>query len=351
MKQFLYILVFLLFPSFLWSQGYTPGRTAVMLRPGTTLPSTCTIGEVWFDTDATAGGNIYGCTAADTWTAQGSGGAELSENKGITGGYPGLELSAGAPAAGSCDGNGWVVVDTTNEDLYFCSDGAGGNPRLSHANSVAYTSVQGDSGSATPPAAGATVTFVGGTGLTSVAADGSPDTVTFNIDNHVKSIYFPAGALSTDGTQCAAPAEVTINSGPKTWTIICTDNDGSTIYGHVVMPDSWNAGTVTFELEYLQTAADTAVMNSDIAAMCRGAGETINNTWGSEIAIDDAAVSGSNIVDHTTSAAVTADGTCAAGDTLFFRWQLDATGTTTAVATLHILGVKMEYSVVGGGSD
>ena len=82
----------------------------------------------------------------------------------------------------------------------------------------------------------------------------------------------------------------------------------------------------------------------DITCMCRGAGETVNNTWGTEIAIDDAAVTGSNAVDHTTSAAMTCNGTCAAGDTLFWRYQLDATGTTTAVATLHFVGWKMEYT-------
>jgi hypothetical protein len=159
-----------------------------------------------------------------------------------------------------------------------------------------------------------------------------------------KSVWFGAGSLSTDGTQCAAPAEVTINSGPKIWTIICTDNDSSTIYGSAKMPDNWDAGTVTFDHVYIQTAADTAVLNGDIAAQCRGNGEVPSSTWGTEIAIDDAAVVGSNSNDITTSAAVTPAGTCAAGDMLYFRYQLDATGTTTAVATLHTLGFRMEYS-------
>jgi len=160
-----------------------------------------------------------------------------------------------------------------------------------------------------------------------------------------KSVWFGAGALSTDGTQCAAPAEVTINSGPKLFTIICTDNDASTIYGSVGMPDSYDGGTVTFEGQFIQTAANTSAMNSDIAAECKGTGETVNSTWGTEVAMDIANMTGSNAIDHVTSAAVTANGTCAAGDTLFFRWQLDAAGTTTAVATLHVVGFKMEYSV------
>lgn len=159
----------------------------------------------------------------------------------------------------------------------------------------------------------------------------------------LKSVWFGAGSLSTDGTQCAAPAEVTINSGPKLWTIICTDNDASTIYGSVKMPDAWDGGTVTFEHVYIQTAADTGALNGDIAAQCYGNGEVVGSTW-NEVAIDDAAVTGSSKNDFTTSAAVTPAGTCAAGDMLYFRYQLDATGTTTAVATLHTVGLKMEYS-------
>jgi hypothetical protein len=160
-----------------------------------------------------------------------------------------------------------------------------------------------------------------------------------------KSVWFGAGSLSTDGTQAAAPSEATINSGPKIWTIITTDNDAATIYGSVKMPDSWDGGTVTFEHVYIQTAADTSALNGDIAAQCHGNGETVDSTWGTEVAIDDAAVTGSSKNDFTTSAAVTPAGTCAAGDMLYFRYQLDATGTTTAVATLHHVGFKMEYSI------
>jgi hypothetical protein len=168
---------------------------------------------------------------------------------------------------------------------------------------------------------------------------------THNYTALLKSAWFGAGALSTDGTQCANPAEVTINSGPKIWTAICTDNDGSTMYGSLKMPDGWNAGTVTFQHVYLQTAANTGALNGDIAAQCRGNGEVPSSTWGTEVAIDDAAVVGSGSNDMTTSAAVTPAGTCAAGDMLYFRYQLDAAGTTTPVATLHHLGFMMKYTV------
>jgi hypothetical protein len=168
---------------------------------------------------------------------------------------------------------------------------------------------------------------------TSDAAHSETQTYTWN-----------AAGMDGDGVYCGYASQIQLNSGPYHQVIICQDSDSSTITGHVVMPDGWDAGTVTFELEYVQTAADTNVLNSDVACACRGVGETINNTWGTEIAIDDAAVTGSNGVDQTTSAAVTCNGTCAAGDTMYFRWQMDAAGTTTAVATFNVLGMKMEFT-------
>ena len=47
-------------------------------------PATCTIGETYFATDASAGSNVHGCTAANTWSAQGGGQTALAvENFGV----------------------------------------------------------------------------------------------------------------------------------------------------------------------------------------------------------------------------------------------------------------------------
>jgi hypothetical protein len=81
---------------------------------------------------------------------------------------------------------------------------------------------------------------------------------------------------------------------------------------------------------------------------CRASADTINNTWGTEIAMDITNMSGSNKIDKVTTAAITPNGTCTGGGKLLqFRWQMDATGTTTAVATLHVVGFKLEYGVTG----
>ena len=42
------------------------------VRTGTALPGTCTVGDQFFKTDATAGQNLYGCTGSNVWTVLGA---------------------------------------------------------------------------------------------------------------------------------------------------------------------------------------------------------------------------------------------------------------------------------------
>lgn len=44
------------------------------VKAGTSAPGTCAVGELFFDTDATAGQNLLVCSATNIWTAQGGGG-------------------------------------------------------------------------------------------------------------------------------------------------------------------------------------------------------------------------------------------------------------------------------------
>jgi hypothetical protein len=43
------------------------------VQVGTTLPATCQVGQLFFKSNATAGSNLYGCTAANTWSVEANG--------------------------------------------------------------------------------------------------------------------------------------------------------------------------------------------------------------------------------------------------------------------------------------
>ena len=68
-----------------YSAGLQHFGAAQMLMPvGTANPATCTVGQVFFRSDSTAGQNWWFCTATNTWTQQLSGGGAVSVFTGST---------------------------------------------------------------------------------------------------------------------------------------------------------------------------------------------------------------------------------------------------------------------------
>lgn len=64
--------IFLIFVFAVTAFGQTQASRFIPLS-GTTPPATCTVGELFYDTDAPAGSNLYACTATNTWTLQSGG--------------------------------------------------------------------------------------------------------------------------------------------------------------------------------------------------------------------------------------------------------------------------------------
>lgn len=159
-------------------------------------------------------------------------------------------------------------------------------------------------------------------------------------------MYWDAGSMSTDGTNCTVPAEVTIASGPKTWTVNCpTASASAFVYGKTQMPDGWNGGTVMFTASSVNTnATPSGTYILTFAAQCRTPGtDTIDGTWTGTQTSTATFATQNRPVAATTAALTPVGSTCAGGDILFWR-AISNTGTTTQEATAYILGVKMEYT-------
>lgn len=73
-------------PTFDWRLGLSiPNQTGAFAS----MPSTCTVGQMYFAIDQTAGKNLYGCTTTNTWTLEsGSSGSSSSSSP-----PPGLMVS------------------------------------------------------------------------------------------------------------------------------------------------------------------------------------------------------------------------------------------------------------------
>ncbi|MGB7759255.1 MAG: hypothetical protein WBL61_05470 [Bryobacteraceae bacterium] len=91
-----------------WSaQGGQPGAGAMMQGTLASMPATCTVGQTYFATDASAGANLYGCPTANTWVSEG--GSQTIDSNGVTvGSRPTTNFLTGAGLIS-------VITDTGTE--------------------------------------------------------------------------------------------------------------------------------------------------------------------------------------------------------------------------------------------
>lgn len=88
------------------------------LPSSTTLPVTCSTGDVYMDTDATSGRRIYACESANTWALQGDGSS--GSIGGTTGATDNALLRADGVGGSTVQASGCTVSDT---DVLTCPGG------------------------------------------------------------------------------------------------------------------------------------------------------------------------------------------------------------------------------------
>ena len=105
------------------SIDFSSASSTKPLRAGSNLPATCSVGELFFETGASPGLNIYLCAAVNVWTGAGvTGFSQLSGTAAVaqlpaTVQY--FQSGVGAPA-GACMAGQNTYLDTSNLDYWFC---------------------------------------------------------------------------------------------------------------------------------------------------------------------------------------------------------------------------------------
>jgi hypothetical protein len=93
-------------------------------KTGTTLPSNCSVGEVFFKTNAVTGANVFGCTASNAWTVEG--GLLGSASLGLTDFATQLSANRVTVAPGRVKFNGFPCTNFTTNAVVTLNSGSGG---------------------------------------------------------------------------------------------------------------------------------------------------------------------------------------------------------------------------------
>lgn len=176
----------------------------------------------------------------------------------------------------------------------------------------------------------------------------------------IKTVSFPADALYPRGSSTLVTNTALISGGLISPYITTTDSDNDGAYRYVVMPPTWDGGTVTATITVVNINATPAnAFRVDVSGECYPAGTVIPttiSTTGEQSAIVTFGSSGScggsacnqNDPASATTAAITINGTPAGGNLCGFQAQTNASGTTETVAGVKIIQLDIHYKIAKG---
>ncbi len=238
----------------------TINGTGASVAIGTSLPSACTVGQLFFNSSASAGSNLYGCTASNTWN--GLGGANLTlplsvANGGNGSSTPGLVAGSNITISGSWPNqivSGTPVAIGTSlpstctvGQLFFNSAAAAGSNLYGCTASNTWNALGGASVS------GGNATTIQGTTVSSAAPTNNQALVYWNTTNSYvpTSIYTLQNGLGTTATG-TTNLQVNVSMGVRavtatTDTIVAADCGGLVTYNNssavaVAMPQAGLGG-------------------------------------------------------------------------------------------------------------
>jgi hypothetical protein len=302
------------------TSGYANYRGTAAARAG----QPCTVGDKFFTTDAAAGSNWYGCTAANTWTVQGgSGGAGTVTS--ITSTDACLNVVNGTTAA-------QLTANTA-----ICPTQA-----TVQAGSAVFCAGAGSAGAQTCGATPALTAYTSGMVLNYKPGNTNTTTQTVNVDAlGAKSVLSCAGGALSGGDVAAAQTYILAYDGTA-FRLPCAGSAGggpnmtTTGAGFICLPscavDSTTGAVSSAPSSkvprYQQFVATGSFKFTGLAGYVQTAVGSCGATCGFAAAIYDISCNKVSGTDLTTSTALTAAG----------AFYLTATAATTIPAGVYYLG-------------
>jgi hypothetical protein len=172
----------------------------------------------------------------------------------------------------------------------------------------------------------------------------------------LSTVYIPAGGLEVSGACALNAGAALVTNGPKVTTISCTAANTDGVEFDLLMPDGWDAGTITIELDvfYTGTTHNGQTFDMNFSGQCVSTGDVVaayaitsgtTNESASNVEAVVTANATANRELQATTAALTLAGSCAVGDHIYVHGLVDASSTSfTPMSELKILGLKVEWT-------
>jgi hypothetical protein len=159
-----------------------------------------------------------------------------------------------------------------------------------------------------------------------------------------ETIWIPAGAMTTAGTDGASLASVEASSTTPTYKVydFATGADDH-VHFSIAMPKNWDEGTVTFQVWWTSTGAVSTGVAWGLQGSALSDSDAIATAFGTAVVVtDDALGTANDVYVSAESAAVTIAGTPAADDICFFRFFRDVSDANDDMTEdARLIGIKL----------
>lgn len=335
------------------------------MKTGISVPATCSVGEYFFDTDATAGQNTYACTATNTWTLQGDGGGggslpsqtgnsgKLLTTDGTTASWETLAAGAGVSISQTA-GQKTVAVDSTQvpylalNNAFLGNNTFGGTVDLSGASAVRLktgtaapaTCTVGDAFFDTDATAGQNIYGCTATNTWTLMGDGGGGAST-------SYLAFPAAncQMGAAGTGFALPATLYPTPGCATGAntmvgyLEWPDADGD-YWAQLTVPLSGTISSINVSGKW-RTSAITGDVVIQLQTACYANGETVDPAWNTAQTITETAAATTLLANDFSLTGLTLTG-CSTGETMLLRVLRNRTHVSdTLAATFQLLSLGL----------
>jgi hypothetical protein len=152
---------------------------------------------------------------------------------------------------------------------------------------------------------------------------------------------FDGGGLTSDGSACSDASIVTLNTtGPRQAVMICST--AATAQFDAMIPGLKGA-LAGFTIQLTVNDVDSSAQHfaGTFKAQCRASGTAPSSTWGSTQAVNITMTTAETNYTGTTGA-ITPNGTCSAGASLYIRFNAD--GNMTDDGDARIIGILVKQS-------
>jgi hypothetical protein len=289
------------------------------MQVGFALPSTCTAGQMFFNTNVAAGQNVYGCTATNTWNVM-------------------SVIPSGISSAGIDIGDG-----TTPGTIRFF-------PANDPNNFVAWQAPATNTAPITyvlpvsPPTAGQVLSCAAP--VTNAAtcswSNGPARTVT-------NEVWYTAATRIGSSSQCIATTSYGCgNQGPVMDGAILRNGQNDYVLFQVNVPATWTGGlnlTVFHQLQATNTGTGTLQLN--YATACVHAGSTVltnSLTFNTATSVTPNYQSGDYTLGKVDTVSPATAG-CGAGDILIIRVDRPSFGTATDGVLVLGMKISLPYTI------